>query len=478
MSTRAAACFAVATAALTAVVLIQALRRPDDPNSEFDGDFVALSVVTAAVLLAVFLTAAFTRRLSFDLRRGFPWLIGGVSLVLAFVPWSMVNAGRAEFAAAFYRGLQLPQGIVPFWDMRLVLESIDCAHYGFDVFESNNGCLKDPAIYGPGVLWLQYVPFRAFSEDHAVGIGLVALLVSSLFLVWLARSSEGPGQVVLLVAALGAPWQLLLERGNFEAALLWGACVTVILVRRWDRLWAWSLAAAVIWFLGTWKYYPFAMGLMLLPVLRLRRGWTVLAGYAIASTAFMLIAWDNFQFSTQSNNNMVDIRDWVTLGRLPVVVRMLGGEVGTGIHLQDVVVFALAIAAIGWGVAVGLVVRRRLVHPAMLAVAGSSMFLAPVLVAGFGFAYKAPLLLLCVPLVAALTRSSRTVVVASSVAVLALIAIVSFIVNNTMLATLAGVIAASFALGLSLVLLVRCLRKQLPQRERAGLGSGNHAVTG
>ena len=471
--------FAIATFALTAVVLVQALRRPDDLESDYDGGFVASSVVAAAVLLAVFLTALFTRRFTFDLRREFPWLVGGVSLLLAFVPWSMVNAGRTEFASAFYRGLQLPQGIVPFWDMRLVLESIDCAHYGFDVFAPNNGCLLDPAIYGPGVLWLQYVPFRAFSEDHAVGLGLVALLVSSLLLVWLARSSEGPGQVVLLVAALGAPWQLLLERGNFEAALLWGACTVVILVRRWDRLWAWSLAAAVIWFLGTWKYYPFAMGLMLLPVLRLRRGWTVLAGYAIASSAFMIIAWDNFRFSTQSNTDMVDIRDFVTLGRLPVVVRMLGGEVGTGIHVPDVLVFAVAIAAVAWGVAVGLSVRRSLVHPAMLAVAGSAMFLAPVLVAGFGFAYKAPLLLLCVPLVAALTRSARPIVVASSVAVLALIAIVSFVVVNTMLATLAGVIAASFALGMSLVLLVRCLlRKQLPQGERPGLGSGNHAVTG
>ena len=98
----------------------------------------------------------------------------------------------------------------------------------------------------------------------------------------------------------------------------------------------------------------------------------------------------------------------------------------------------------------------------MLAIGGSATFLAPVLVAGFGWAYKAPLLLLCVPLAAALVRSARGALVASSVVVLALIAICSFVVVNTMLATLSGVVAASFCAGLAAVLLVRAVRPARP----------------
>jgi hypothetical protein len=46
---------------------------------------------------------------------------------------------------------------------------------------------------------------------------------------------------------------------------------SVILVRRWDQLWAWFIAAGLIWIVGTWKYYPFALGLMLLS-----GGWMIL----------------------------------------------------------------------------------------------------------------------------------------------------------------------------------------------------------
>jgi hypothetical protein len=261
------------------------------------------------------------------------------------------------------------------------------------------------------------------------------------------------------VAAAAAPWQLLLERGNIDAAVLWCACAVVILVRRWDRLWVWWIAAALIWLVGTWKYYPFAMGLMLIPAVRLRRGWTVFVGFGVATLVFMVLTWDNFRFSSQSNSNMVDYGDFVVLGRVPVVARMLGTVVGAGgIQLGDALLFLLALAAVVWGVAAGLATRRSLVHPAMLAIAGSSLFLASVLVAGFGWGYKAAFLLLCVPAVAALTRSSRAVLASSSVAILALIAIQSVVVWNTVMATLSGIVAAGFAFGLAAALIAKAVR--------------------
>jgi hypothetical protein len=245
--------------------------------------------------------------------------------------------------------------------------------------------------------------------------------------------------------------------------VLWVACAVVLLVRRWDRLWVWWVAAALIWLVGTWKYYPFAMGLMLIPAVRVRRGWTVLAGYVSATGLFMILTWDNFRFSSQSNSNMVDYGDFVVLGRVPVVARMLGTVVGAGgIQLGDALLFLLALVALVWGVAAGLATRRSLVHPAMLAIAGSSLFLASVLVAGFGWGYKAAFLLLCVPVVAALTRSSKPVFTSSSVAILAMIAIQSVVVLNTVMATLAGIIAAGFAFGLAAALIAKAVRSAAP----------------
>lgn len=444
------------TALLLVIALLQVLRSGTDPANTSAPGYLPLAYAASAVLLAVFVTAAFIRRVDLDLGPAFPWLVGAVSAVVSLVPWWAVWTGSADLGATIYRGIRVPQGIVQFWDLVLPLQSVDCASWGFDVYAENNGCLADPSIYGPGVLWLQYVPFDLFSEKYATGLGVAAILVSSLALLWLARNSAGIGQVVLLVAAVGGPWLLLLERGNIDATLLWAAVAAVIVVRRWNALWAWALAAMVFWLLGTWKYYPFAMGLMLLPVLRLRRGWTVIAGYAAAVLAFMALTWDNFRFSTQSNENMIDFGDFVVLGRVPVVARMLGTVLGAeGIQAGDAVVLLLALAAFGWGVAVALSTGRRLVHPAMLAGAGSAMFLASVLVAGFGYGYKATFLLLGVPLVAALTRDRRPAVVSSSAAILILLAITAVVVWNTVLVTLAGVIVAGFCLGLSTVLLLR-----------------------
>ncbi len=460
--------FAV-TAALLALAVSRVLLSLTDPANTSAPGYMGLAYVAAAVLLIAFLVGAMVRRADVRLGSGVPWLVGGVSLVVSLVPWWAVWTGNAALGGAIYSGLRVPQGIVQFWDLTLPLQSIDCAAVGVDVYAANNGCLADPTIYAPGVLWLQWVPFDLFSARYVTGLGVLGILVSSLALLWLARSSTGLGQIVLLIAAVGGPWLLLLERGNLDAVVIWVAVAAVILVRRWDSLWAWSVAAALFWLMGTWKYYPFAMGLMLIPVLRLRRGWIVLAGYAVAVMVFMATTWETFRFSSASNSNMIDYGDPWVLGRVPVVARMLGTEVGVGgLQFGDVVIFLLAVAAVLWGVAVGLSsVPGRSVRsaktlpwrPAMLAIAGSSLFLASVLVAGFGWAYKATFLLLAVPVVSGLVRAKSRVVVSSSVTVLLLTGVTAVVVWNTVLATLAGIVVAGFALGLAGTVLVRSVKE-------------------
>ena len=448
MRARAFAIAAGATAALAGACVALVLAAALDPATSNAQAFVPTAVVALAVLSGAFAVGLLVRRLDLRLHRAFPWLIAAISFSFTLVPFALLSSGRPESAALLYRALRIPQGIERFWDLALVLRSIDCASWGFDVFVDNNGCLQDAAIYGPGMLWLQFIPIFTAGAVIWLGVGLAA--AASLGLAWLARGSSGTGQIVLLIAAIGTPWLLLLERGNVDALVILAAIIGVALVRRWPTsLWSWAVAAVLAWLMGTWKYYPFAMGLLLVPVLRLRRGWIVLGGYAAASVGYVALTWSNFRFSADSNSGMAEVGDIVVLGRIPVVARFVGSE-HPAVSLQwgDVLIALLALSACAWGALLARDLNRPRLAPSMLALAGSPIYLASVLVAGFGWGYKTAFLLLCVPLLAFVRYPSRSVMAGSAVA-LVLVAVASSVAANALLATLAGVIAASFSLGLA-----------------------------
>ena len=447
----------VVVAGLLALLLV--LLSVTDPANTSAAGYLPLAWSATAVLSCVALVSGFIRRVDIHLVRGFPWFVGALSFVASFVPWWGLAGGNSDLGTLIYRGLKVPQGIVQFWDLALVMMSVDCARWGFDIYAENNGCMQDPSIYAPGMVWLQYVPFSVFSEANAGVLGVGMIIVSSLVLAWLARQSRGLGQIALLIAALGGPWLLLLERGNIDAVVLWSAAVVVLAVRRKDALWVWALGAALLWLMGTWKYYPFVMGAMLLPVLRLKRGWTVLVGYAIAAVGFVAITWENFRFSSGSNTAMIDYGDFVVLGRVPVVARMLGTNVGAGgWQPGDILLLALVAAAFVWGWGVGANRKHVQMWMSMLAIAGSSLYLSSVLLAGFGYGYKATFLLLTVPLLSSLPGSGRRLIAASGVAVLILIGVESVVVWNTVMVTIAGLVVAGFAAGMSSLHLLRSVR--------------------
>ncbi len=433
------------------LALILVLVSITDQENTSAAGYLPLAWSAAVVLVLVVVVAAFVKRVEIRTGSGFPWLIGGLSFVASFLPWWGLAGNNVDLGTLIYRGLRVPQGIVQFWDLSLVMESVDCARYGFDIYQDNNGCMQDASIYAPGMVWLQYVPGRVFSEANVQILGVGMIMISSLVLAWLARQSVGPGRIVLLIAAVGGPWLLLLERGNIDAVLLWAAALVVLRVRRWDNLAVWGGAAAVLWLMGTWKYYPFALGLMLLPVLRLQRGWSVLVGFAAATLGYLVLTWENFLFSLGSNTNMIDYGDYVVLGRVPVVARMLGTDVAAGgWQFGDVLLLALAVFAAIAGFAVGRLVSVRRPWMAMLAAGGSAMYLSSVLIAGFGYAYKATFLLLAVPALSRLPSSRRRVVAASGLAALLLLGVQSVVVWNTVMVTIAGLAAGSFALGFAL----------------------------
>lgn len=448
-------------AAAGLAVLLVLLSITDPANTSAAG-YLPLAWSAAAVLIAVGVTSVMVRRIDVRFGSGFPWLIGIASFAVSFLPWWGLAGANPDLGVLMYRGLKVPQGIMQFWDLSLVMLSVDCARWGFDIYVDNNGCMQDASIYAPGMIWLQYIPFSIFSQSNVAFLGVIVMLLSSLALVWLARQSAGIGQILLLLAAIGGPWLLLLERGNIDAVVLWAAVVAVVVTRRWSglqpsaALWPWIVAAAVLWLMGTWKYYPFVLGVMLLPVLRLRNGWVVIAGYFVASVGYVVLTWQNLAFSSASNTAMIDYGDFVVLGRVPVVARMLGTEVGAeNIQAGDLLIFALMAFALLWGIGIGLRNRIRRPWTAMLAIAGSSVYLVSVVLAGFGFGYKAVFLLLAVPVISRLVGSHTRLIAASALAVLLLIAVQSVVVWNTVMVTTAGIIAAGFALGLSLTILIR-----------------------
>ena len=451
MEQRIAARLAAGAAGVTwglvfACVLLVVVSVADPANAAAQG-YAHLGFVALAVFVAVLLTSTLVRRIVISTARPFPWLIGAVSFTMSFVPWWGIAGGNTDLGVLIYRGLKVPQGIVQFWDLDLVMLSVDCARFGFDVYQDNNGCLQEASIYGPGMVWLRFIPFSLFSQSTVGVLGVAMILVSSLVLMWLARQSTGLGQIVFLVAAIGAPWLLLLERGNIDAVVLWVAAGFVLATRRWNALWVWWLGAAAIWVVGTWKYYPFVLGIMLLPALRLRRGWIVVAGFLVASIGFVIVTWTNFRFSSSSNSAMIDFGDYVILGRIPVVARMWGTDVGGGLEIGDVVLVLLTLAAAMWGATGVASTRKSRGDLGMLAAGGSALYLASVLIAGFGYGYKATFLLLVVPLASFLLRARHRVIASSGLAVLLLIGVESVVVWNTVLVTVSGIVIAGFGLG-------------------------------
>lgn len=448
------------TAGLVALILTATFWFGWRDPAGIGGLYTRTATVAAAVLAAAFIIPMFVVPCALRVRPGFAWLLGVLAGVPMLVAYLFLVVDRRDFALLLYQGLRVPvwEETPRFWDLGLVLQSIDCARAGFDVYAAGNGCLADPAIYGPGQLWAQVLPF--VSESSTDALGVIGLILSALVIVWIARQSSGRGQIALLACVLGASWLLLLERGNIDAYLLWVAAAVVIAVRRWNVLGVWVLAALVIWLMGTWKFYPFAMGLMLLPVLRLRFGWTVIAGYAAATAGYLVFAWEQFRGGTSAILGAEVLADLAGLGRIGVASRMLGLDApSVDWTWADSVVVALTIAAAIWGWTTARAVRRVRTHDAMLALAGASMAIAAVLIAGFGFAYKATFLLLTIPLLSKAPLRSRATWYASTVMVI-LIPIALITVWNLLLATVALLVSAGFALGAGASVMQRTLNSR------------------
>ena len=151
--------------AAAAVIALVLLSITDPANTPAAG-YLPLAWSAAGVLVLVALVSAFVRRIQFKVGAGFPWVIGVLSFLASFIPWWAISGINPDLGVLIYRGLKVPQGIMQFWDLSLVMLSVDCSRWGFDIYVDNNGCMQDASIYAPGMVWLQYVPFTIFSQAN------------------------------------------------------------------------------------------------------------------------------------------------------------------------------------------------------------------------------------------------------------------------------------------------------------------------
>jgi hypothetical protein len=287
-------------------------------------------------------------------------------------------------------------------------------------------------------------------------LGFLAIIVSSLALVWLAKVSRPRGVLALLIAAISPAWLLLLERGNIDQAILWSAIALVVIVTWKPTLLGWAIAALPIWVLGSWKYYPFAMVVAFLPVLRIRRGWTVPTAFLLAAIAYLFVFRDTVIQSLQSNSEMIG-----GIGRITLATFIDGAAVNTQQSWwAHALVWLMCLAAFIWGISSAQVHHQLRPAPAingqaMLAIAGATMLLSTLLLGGFGYIYKAAFLLLALPMLSRIGGKENVVTWQSSTTMILLIIMAMTVTSSPLLGSIAALVAASFVLGLALMTLLR-----------------------
>ena len=454
------------TLGLLAGSLIVVVAAPVVADPQIRGVFPAVGFASLVVLSAVAAAVWAIRPLRMQVAPWTAWAAGVLTVALTVGPISLWYLGRDGLAYQIFQALGVGTGPYGFGDMDVVISWLDCPRAGIDPYSARAvECAVGPSNYGPAIFWL--VPTGVTRAAVPV-FGLLGVLLSALAIAWLSRQSGGWGRITLLAGSASAAWILLQERANLDAGIVWAAVLLVWLVRKHHGLWPWIVAAIPIWLLGAWKYYPFAMVLALAPVLRLRHGWTVITGFLVFAFGYLVVIRNNVALSLSSNAGLSD-GTYGGLGR-DIAAAFVAGEAKavTGWGWGDIVTAMVMIASFAWGWTVvgrapslgadptGLQ-RFPLTAEAMLAISGSTAIVITVGWSGFGYNYKAALLVLGVPLLARLADRRDAPSWHAGVFMLVLSIIAMFVTANVLLASIAILIVSTFLVGASIRLLARWL---------------------
>lgn len=419
------------------------------------GVYPAIAGVTALYFLAAFGLPWAIRQPNVSVRRWVPWGAAVLTLVAVLGAVAMWWLNRWGLGYQWIQTLKVVSGPYGWGDLKLYFDWLACSQQGINPITAPPGaCMDQPMNYGPGFLW--WTPLAVLRPAMDV-IGVLTAVICALAIAWLARRSAPWGALVLLIAAVSPAWITLIERGNFDVLIIWVAIAIVFLTYRYTGLWPWIVGAALIFILGTWKYYPFAMVLTLTPVLAVRRGWWVITGFMAAALLYIGYYWDVALGDMETHAGVSG-----GIGRTTMAAFFAGeAEPNPSFGWADGAVLALIAFAALWGASIALRLTARRVsvleRPAMLAVAGSVTIIGSVVLAGSGFIYKSALLLLTVPLLAALTRLGGSLTWRSGLTFLGIVIVAVFVEWNPLASSAALQIAAGFTFGLSIVVLARRL---------------------
>ena len=458
--------WALITLGLLGLALVIVFTAPVVADVKTRGVYPAIGLATLLILSAAVAVVWSIRPVRLMVA---PWtaaLVGALTIALTLGPISLWYLGRDGLAYQIFQALGVGTSPYGFGDMDVVVSWLDCSRAGIDPYGPEAvTCAIASSNYGPAIFWLAPT---GLTRTAVPLLGVLGVLLSAAAIAWLARQSRGWGRITLLVASVSAGWILLQERANLDAAIVWCAVLLVWLVRKRDSLLPWVIAAVPIWILGTWKYYPFAMVVALLPVLRIRHGWTVITGFLVLAFGYLVVYRDNVALSLSSNAGMSD-GTYGGLGR-DIAAAFVAGEAKAvaGWGWGDIVIAMVMIAAFVWGWTVvgsarnhgkdSIGLRRvPLTAEAMLAISGSTAIVVAVAWSGFGYNYKAALLVLGVPLLARLADRRDAPSWHAGVFMLVLSVIAMCVTANVLLASLATLIVSTFLTGAAIRPLLRWL---------------------
>lgn len=433
----------IVTSALIVIILVGILIAQQ--QSSADGLTTDSGARFAAfVLIFTFLIPLAIQGLQFHIPNIALWIAGGVSLSTAGFLWFLVASGQSNTAWAAYGGLQVLRARSTFFDLAYVLEWWAC-----------DSCPGNDFIYGPALAWWNWLTFGLITPSWLPILGILLALALTGSIIAIGRMSSAAGKLVVIALVVSPAWLLLLDRANLDAFAILILVAGALLIKRHDRLWAWSSLAVAIWIFGTWKYYPFALGIALLPALRIRRGWLVVGAFLIAAFTYVTVYWQELASSIAGNDRLNFILgDFPAYGRAMLLDRLnVLYAANSSTMAWNLIIAALVMGAAVWGWLWARGLSPASASISLMAAGGSSIFLAATLVGGYGYFYKGAFLIPAIPLIALplLARNFRQhFTLYTSLVGLTLIVISLWAAYASVLSSLSAFTVAGLALGASI----------------------------
>lgn len=428
---------------LLLIVLLRVLVVAASSSAGIDGADSG-GQIASFVLFFVALVPLFVSTLTFVVPRIVPWIAGIVSVVLASLLTLLIQVGLDNVAWSLYGGLKVGRASEVFNDLAWTLRWVAC-----------EGCEANATNHGVGLLWLKPLTLGQVSGEWAIPLGFLGILVMSLALVWLAKESLPIGTLLISLAAVSSAWLLLLDRINLDIIVFLLPLAGVLLYRRSSGFLAWTTLAVLVWWVGTWKYYPFVLGIVLLPALRLKRGWVILLSYLGATLLYLALQASSIMEDLAQNSIMVYLENIPAFGRIPIIARITSDFVlGQEPLWPNLLLLLLGLVALAWGLRVSRRLETAPMELPLMAFAGSLIFLINTFVAGFGFGYKGAFLLLTIPLVAFLIKKPDHLLLYTGLVLICFLSLSLFVSHSILLTSLVSIFGSFIILGLSIGLIV------------------------